>query len=138
MIGVGGKDWKHYVGRKPQVVKRHVRKGIPNYLQGLVWQLVSSNWDLLLMNQGVYEVFGFCRFFSLLGNCTNSSTETVAALVQTMFAWKDKRYRLDFECIKFFLCCKKGQKIKAEQGVLHLEFNMMLIKPICLTVNGVV
>ncbi len=56
MIGVGGRDWKHYVRRKPLVVKRRVRKGIPDCLRGLVWQLISGSRDLLLMNQGVYEV----------------------------------------------------------------------------------
>ncbi|CAM6030308.1 unnamed protein product [Sphagnum balticum] len=55
MIGVGGRDWKHYVRRKPLVVKRRVRKGIPDCLRGLVWQLISGSRDLLLMNQGVYE-----------------------------------------------------------------------------------
>ncbi|KAL9231355.1 hypothetical protein vseg_006592 [Gypsophila vaccaria] len=55
MIGVGGSDWKHYVRRKPQVVKRRVRKGIPDCLRGLVWQLISGSRDLLLMNPGVYE-----------------------------------------------------------------------------------
>lgn len=57
MIGVGGTDWKLYVRRKPQVVKRRVRKGIPDCLRGLAWQLISGSRDLLLMNQGVYEVF---------------------------------------------------------------------------------
>ncbi|KAL8527687.1 hypothetical protein ACS0TY_005505 [Phlomoides rotata] len=55
MIGVGGNDWKHYVRRKPQVVKRRIRKGIPDCLRGLVWQLISGSRDLLLMNPGVYE-----------------------------------------------------------------------------------
>uniref|UniRef100_A0A7I4B5C9 Rab-GAP TBC domain-containing protein n=3 Tax=Physcomitrium patens TaxID=3218 RepID=A0A7I4B5C9_PHYPA len=55
MIGVGGTDWKLYVRRKPQVVKRRVRKGIPDCLRGLAWQLISGSRDLLLMNQGVYE-----------------------------------------------------------------------------------
>ncbi|GAB4827452.1 hypothetical protein Ancab_034336 [Ancistrocladus abbreviatus] len=55
MIGVGGSDWKHYVRRKPHVVKRRVRKGIPDCLRGLVWQLISGSRDLLLMNPGVYE-----------------------------------------------------------------------------------
>ncbi|GER40111.1 Ypt/Rab-GAP domain of gyp1p superfamily protein [Striga asiatica] len=55
MIGVGGNDWKHYVRRKPHVVKRRIRKGIPDCLRGLVWQLVSGSRDLLLMNPGVYE-----------------------------------------------------------------------------------
>jgi len=59
-------------------------------------------------------------------------------LVQAMFTCKDKRYKLDFECIKFFKCCKKGQGIKEKQGGLHLEFNMMFIKPICLTTTSAV
>ncbi|XP_023544880.1 EVI5-like protein isoform X1 [Cucurbita pepo subsp. pepo] len=55
MIGIGGSDWKHYVRRKPHVVKRRIRKGIPDCLRGLVWQLISGSRDLLLMNPGVYE-----------------------------------------------------------------------------------
>ncbi|KAM0906363.1 hypothetical protein ACQ4PT_016789 [Festuca glaucescens] len=55
MIGVGGSDWRHYVRRKPHVVKRRIRKGIPDCLRGLVWQLISGSRDLLLMNPGVYE-----------------------------------------------------------------------------------
>lgn len=55
MIGVGGSDWKQYVRRKPHVVKRRIRKGIPDCLRGLVWQLISGSRDLLLMNPGVYE-----------------------------------------------------------------------------------
>ncbi|WOK94116.1 hypothetical protein Cni_G02818 [Canna indica] len=55
MIGVGGSDWKHYVRRKPHVVRRRIRKGIPDCLRGVVWQLISGSRDLLLMNQGVYE-----------------------------------------------------------------------------------
>ncbi|CAI9770202.1 unnamed protein product [Fraxinus pennsylvanica] len=55
MIGVGGSDWKLYLRRKPHVVKRRIRKGIPDCLRGLVWQLISGSRDLLLMNPGVYE-----------------------------------------------------------------------------------
>lgn len=55
MIGVGGSDWKHYIRRKPHVVRRRIRKGIPDCLRGLVWQLISGSRDLLLMNPGVYE-----------------------------------------------------------------------------------
>ena len=64
MIGIGGSDWKHYVRRKPNVVKRRIRKGIPNCLRGLVWQLISGSRDLLLMNPGVYEVHLFLIFSS--------------------------------------------------------------------------
>jgi hypothetical protein len=63
MIGVGGNDWKHYVRRNPHVVKRRIRKGIPDCLRGLVWQLISGSRDLLLMNPGVYEVPTRILFF---------------------------------------------------------------------------
>jgi hypothetical protein len=65
MIGVGGSDWKHYVRRNPHVVKRRIRKGIPDCLRGLVWQLISGSRDLLLMNPGVYEVPVRILFFPL-------------------------------------------------------------------------
>ncbi|KAF3955616.1 hypothetical protein CMV_019179 [Castanea mollissima] len=58
MIGVGGSDWTYYVKRKPHVVKRRIRKGIPDCLRGLIWQLISGSRDLLLMNPGVYERHG--------------------------------------------------------------------------------
>lgn len=54
MIGVGGSDWKQYVKRNPKVVKRRIRKGIPDCLRGLVWQLISGSRDLLLSHQGKY------------------------------------------------------------------------------------
>ncbi|KAJ8775174.1 hypothetical protein K2173_020178 [Erythroxylum novogranatense] len=54
MIGLGGSEWKHYARRKSQVVRRRIRKGIPDCLRGLVWQLISGSRDLLLMNPGVY------------------------------------------------------------------------------------
>jgi hypothetical protein len=66
MIGVGGSDWKHYVRRNPHVVKRRIRKGIPDCLRGLVWQLISGSRDLLLMNPGVYEVPIRILFFSCI------------------------------------------------------------------------
>ncbi|KAK7860433.1 uncharacterized protein LOC112010922 [Quercus suber] len=55
MIGVGGSDWTYYVKRKPHVVRRRIRKGIPDCLRGLIWQLISGSRDLLLLNPGVYE-----------------------------------------------------------------------------------
>jgi hypothetical protein len=44
------------------VVKRRIRKGIPDCLRGLVWQLISGSRDLLLMNPGVYEVLMIILF----------------------------------------------------------------------------
>lgn len=68
MIGVGGSDWKHYVKRKPHVVRRRIRKGVPDCLRGLVWQLISGSRDLLLMNPGVYEVSSILHFIYTLTN----------------------------------------------------------------------
>ncbi|KAL0291818.1 UNVERIFIED_CONTAM: EVI5-like protein [Sesamum calycinum] len=80
MIGVGGSDWKHYVRRKPHVVKRRIRKGIPDCLRGLVWQLISGSRDLLLMNPGVYEEvisrnFGCITIF-VRSDCSPNKAET--------------------------------------------------------------
>ncbi|XP_030923606.1 EVI5-like protein isoform X2 [Quercus lobata] len=66
MIGIGGSDWAYYVKRKPHVVKRRIRKGIPECLRGLIWQLISGSRDLLLMNPGVYEGMGFLAGLLLL------------------------------------------------------------------------
>lgn len=78
MIGVGGSDWKHYVRRKPHVVRKRIRKGIPDCLRGLVWQLISGSRDLLLMNPGVYEVL-FVGFFKIV--CLHCN----AALLQNSY-----------------------------------------------------
>ena len=50
--GAGGADWKAYLARNPAQVKRRVRKGIPNALRSMAWQLLSGSRDLLLQNPG--------------------------------------------------------------------------------------
>eukprot|EP00793_Prasinoderma_coloniale_P003869 PRCOL_00003246-RA len=55
MMGPAGADWRVYAERKPLKVKRRVRKGVPDQLRGLVWQLMSGSRELLLENRGVYE-----------------------------------------------------------------------------------
>lgn len=42
MVGAGGHDWNAYVSKHPVKVKRRIRKGIPDALRGLVWQLLSG------------------------------------------------------------------------------------------------
>ncbi|CAK7335161.1 unnamed protein product [Dovyalis caffra] len=81
MIGVGGSDWKHYVRRKPHVVKRRIRKGIPDCLRGLVWQLISGSRDLLLMNPGVYEWLGLFKSAVILSNHKSQVVEVDPQLV---------------------------------------------------------
>ncbi|KAJ7536637.1 hypothetical protein O6H91_12G075900 [Diphasiastrum complanatum] len=76
MIGDGGADWKAYLRRKPQVVKRRIRQGIPNCLRGLVWQLISGSRNLVLLNQGVYE-----KLHSL--ECSSSEFEIMRDISRT-------------------------------------------------------
>ena len=51
-VGAGGADWRNYLARHPAIVKRRVRKGIPDCLRGVAWQLLSGGRDLLLENEG--------------------------------------------------------------------------------------
>jgi hypothetical protein len=51
--GSGGADWKAYMKAHPRKVQKRVRKGIPDQLRGLVWQLLSGGRDLALRNEGV-------------------------------------------------------------------------------------
>ena len=51
--GTGNSDWKHYASKHAVKVKSRVRKGIPDRLRGVAWQLLSGGRDLLLQNEGV-------------------------------------------------------------------------------------
>ena len=42
MVGAGGVDWSMYLQRHKNKVKKRIRKGIPDALRGLVWQLLSG------------------------------------------------------------------------------------------------
>jgi len=69
MVGAGGADWEAYLNKHPAKIKRRIRKGIPDALRGLVWQLLSGitlsqssvtgvsagGRTLLLENEGVYH-----------------------------------------------------------------------------------
>lgn len=48
MVGAGGTDWNRYLRRYPAKVKRRIRKGIPDALRGLVWQLLSGTQLVLI------------------------------------------------------------------------------------------
>ena len=52
MLGAGGAEWQAYLARHPAQVKRRVRKGIPDPIRGLAWQLLSGGRELLLQNEG--------------------------------------------------------------------------------------
>eukprot|EP00958_Prasinococcus_capsulatus_P014358 scaffold1505_cov390-Prasinococcus_capsulatus_cf.AAC.16 len=51
----GGVNWRATVESQPLRVKRRVRKGIPDAIRGLAWQVMSGGRSLLLQNEGVYE-----------------------------------------------------------------------------------
>ena len=50
--GTGTSDWKQYAAKHAAKVKSRVRKGIPDRLRGVAWQLLSGGRDLLLQNEG--------------------------------------------------------------------------------------
>lgn len=54
MMGPGGAHWAAYCKAHPATVKRRVRKGIPNELRGLAWQLLSGGRHLMSEQPGVF------------------------------------------------------------------------------------
>lgn len=54
MLGPQGRNWDNYVGRKPEKVRSRVRKGIPEEVRGLVWQLLTGGRKLLQRSPGVF------------------------------------------------------------------------------------
>ncbi|MEW5316343.1 MAG: hypothetical protein WDW38_007722 [Sanguina aurantia] len=55
MLGQSGSDFKKYLAKHPEKVKCRARKGIPDSLRGLAWQLMSGGRDLQIQNPGKYE-----------------------------------------------------------------------------------
>ncbi|DBA80200.1 TPA: hypothetical protein ACH3X2_007662 [Trebouxia sp. C0005] len=54
MLGFDGKNWNHFYGRRHAKVKQRVRKGIPDAVRGLAWQMLSGSRELVQLNPGVY------------------------------------------------------------------------------------
>eukprot|EP01025_Chloroclados_australasicus_P047531 TRINITY_DN5338_c0_g2_i8.p1 TRINITY_DN5338_c0_g2~~TRINITY_DN5338_c0_g2_i8.p1 ORF type:complete len:666 (-),score=64.73 TRINITY_DN5338_c0_g2_i8:1222-3219(-) len=55
MLGAAGEDFRAYWKDHPDVVKRRVRKGVPDQLRGLVWQQLAGSRDLRVQNPTVYR-----------------------------------------------------------------------------------
>eukprot|EP00873_Tetraselmis_striata_P024823 jgi/Tetstr1/445087/TSEL_032892.t1 len=55
MIGICCSDFQAFAERDPATLTRRVRKGVPDPLRGVVWQLFSGGRNLLLQHEGVYE-----------------------------------------------------------------------------------
>ncbi len=154
MIGVGGRDWKHYMRRKPLVVKRRVRKGIPDCLRGLVWQLISGSRDLLLMNQGVYEVhfisFGCYWHNSYLPNVlwifslqSNWHVMYTVYLHKFQHGCRSDKYEYERSRSDFFgyvECCKRGSSDERRARIcVVIKPNRVLINlPLFLAATGAV
>ena len=56
MIGIEGSGWKHYVKRKPNVVRKRIRKGIPDCLRGLnkLASKISTNSEVIFWSNGTW------------------------------------------------------------------------------------
>ena len=51
-IGFDGKNWNHFHGKKHAKVKQRVRKGIPDPVRGLAWQMLAGSRELVQLNPG--------------------------------------------------------------------------------------
>ena len=76
IAGAGGAEWRSYLARHPAQVKKRVRKGIPDALRGLAWQLLSGGRDLLLQNEGGLGGVGFRNF-----GCRNPTKRLISQAV---------------------------------------------------------
>mmetsp|Transcript_29084 Transcript_29084/g.40160 ORF Transcript_29084/g.40160 Transcript_29084/m.40160 type:complete len:435 (+) Transcript_29084:32-1336(+) len=59
MIGCGLSEWKPFAHRNPGLLQRRVRKGVPDSLRGIVWQLLSGSRELVIQNMGIYAQLVF-------------------------------------------------------------------------------
>lgn len=50
--GLNGKNWNHFYGKRPSKVKQRVRKGVPNLVRGLAWQMLAGSHELAELNPG--------------------------------------------------------------------------------------
>ena len=80
-VGTGNSDWKHYASKHAVKVKSRVRKGIPDRLRGVAWQLLSGGRDLLLQNEGV-SVRAQPWLSYLWSNCADSRRTQLSWYVQ--------------------------------------------------------
>eukprot|EP00798_Chlamydomonas_sp_ICE-L_P013103 gene13103-3638_t len=55
MLGPGGGTWGDYRSRKPEKVKRRLRKGIPPECRGLAWHVISGGAALMAKKKGRFE-----------------------------------------------------------------------------------
>ena len=51
-VGFDGKNWNHFCARKHAKVKQRVRKGIPDAVRGLAWQMLAGSRELVQLNPG--------------------------------------------------------------------------------------
>lgn len=57
--GLDGKNWNHFSAKKHAKVKQRVRKGIPDAVRGLAWQMLAGSRELVQLNPGApFSCFG--------------------------------------------------------------------------------
>ncbi len=62
LAGFDGKNWNHFYGRRHAKVKQRVRKGIPDAVRGLAWQMLSGSRELVQLNPGALFMHLLCLF----------------------------------------------------------------------------
>ena len=69
LAGFDGKNWNHFYGRKHGKVKQRVRKGIPDAVRGLAWQMLAGSRELVQLNPGGLFMHSLCSFVHLVSSC---------------------------------------------------------------------
>lgn len=55
MLGQSGSDFKKYLAKHPEKVKCRARKGIPDSLRGLAWQLMSGEFPPVMQSERYFS-----------------------------------------------------------------------------------
>lgn len=74
MLGPGGTHFRVFYKKKPLVVKRRVRKGIPDELRGIAWQHISGGYvtvvcvavELMKMSPNALDYFSTSTGYGVL------------------------------------------------------------------------
>lgn len=64
------KNFRAYEEKNSRVVRRRIRKGVPQPFRGLVWKELAGVSEVMRQNKGVYEVYFSLRVLRLLVHLT--------------------------------------------------------------------
>lgn len=81
--GLDGKNWNHFCAKKHAKVKQRVRKGIPDAVRGLTWQLLAGSRELVQLNPGDLTVHQLCPHYTAGWHCFHFSHHEAGSKTHT-------------------------------------------------------